>query len=382
MSEAMAVRAGRYIQQPTGYRAFIPVPLPPDPFLIFDTEMMSLLSSADRAIGRLDAATELLPNPDLFVAMYVRKEAVLSSQIEGTQASLDDLLEYEAKQVRRGKTVDVNEIVNYVEAMNYGLVRLESMPMSIRLMKEIHAKLLCGNVRGCEREPGELRRSQNWIGPDGCTLANATFVPPPPHEVLPALGALEQYMHEDTHTPPLIACGLAHAQFETIHPFLDGNGRMGRLLITFLLCWKGTLKRPLLYLSAFLKKNRSEYYDRLQAVRDHGDWEGWMKFFLRGVQEVSREAAETAREIQRLREGHRQLIMDEIQGTATGFILLDYLFMRPVVNVNQVMEVIQKSYTMANNLVARFERLGILNETTGNKRNRIYSYDPYIALMR
>jgi len=265
-------RAGKYVRQIGGYKAFIPKNLPPDPPIKMDGEMLTLLSQADRELGRLDGSTETLPNPDLFVFMYVRKEAVLSSQIEGTQASLMDVLEFEAHAVRTGRPKDVHEVVNYVAAMNYGLDRLKSLPLSLRLIREIHAALLEG-VRGSKRNPGEFRRSQNWVGPNGSTLASAIYVPPPPHEMGMALDNFEKFLHDKTSMPFLIKVGIAHAQFETIHPFVDGNGRVGRLLITFLLCQKEILKHPLLYLSHYFKLHRSEYYDRLQAIRDVGNWE-------------------------------------------------------------------------------------------------------------
>lgn len=372
-------RAGRYVSQPTGYRAFLPAPLPPDPPLVLDAERQVLLSEADRAIGRLDAATELLPNPELFVAMYVRREAVYSSQIEGTQASLTDLLEFEAETARRGAVGDVEEVVNYVRAMNLGLERLEELPLSLRLIREIHAELLSG-VRGGERTPGEFRRSQNWIGPAGATLREAVFVPPPPDELLSCMGALENFIHDQAPMPILLRCGLAHAQFETIHPFLDGNGRIGRLLITFMLCWRGVLQRPLLYLSDYLKRHRSIYYERLQAVRDEGDWEGWIDFFLTGVRDVAREASVTARRIQQLRDEHRAMIADNIAGTPIGLVLLDQLFERPMVTVNAVRGIVGRSYPVANDLVSKFAQLGLLREVTGQQRNRVFAYQPFLDL--
>ncbi len=249
-------RAGRFISQASGYKAFIPAPLPPDPPLQLDSEMARLMSEADRALGRLDGVTSILPNPDLFVAMYVRHEAVLSSQIEGTQCTLEDVLEMEIDPSGADQPKDIEEVVNYVGAMNYGLERLTTFPLSLRLIREIHRKLL-ENVRGAQRDPGEFRRTQNWIGPGGCTLATATFVPPPVPEMNEALGALERFMHEDASLPALAQIGLVHAQFETIHPFLDGNGRVGRLLITFLLCQRGILSQPLLYLSHYFKLHRA-----------------------------------------------------------------------------------------------------------------------------
>src|SRR5262245_20807423 len=249
------MRAGRYVKQIEGYRAFIPAPLPPDPPLVMDTELIRLLSEADRSLGRLDGVTSVLPNPDLFVAMYVRKEAVLSSQIEGTQSTLEDVLQFEVDATGVELPKDVEEVVNYVRAMNQGLRRLQQLPLSLRLIREIHATLL-ENARGSHRTPGEFRRTQNWIGPAGCTLETATFVPPPVREMHVALDNLEKFLH-DTSLPLLIQCGLAHAQFETIHPFLDGNGRVGRLLITFMLVQRGVLERPLLYLSQYLKAHRA-----------------------------------------------------------------------------------------------------------------------------
>lgn len=253
---ANASRAGKYVQQRTGYRAFIPSPLPPFPATQIDGRLQVLLSQADRALGRLDGSIQTLPHPDLFVFMYVRKEAVLSSQIEGTQSSLQDVLAAEAKVLSPDRPQDVDEVVNYVRAMNYGLQRLERLPVSIRLIREIHAELLAG-VRGSHLTPGHIRTSQNWIGPSGCTLNEATFVPPPPHEVAAHLSNLEQFLHSDSGLPLLVKIGLAHAQFETIHPFLDGNGRVGRLLITFLLCEQRVLEKPVLYLSYLLQASPS-----------------------------------------------------------------------------------------------------------------------------
>lgn len=369
-------RSGCYVLQPTGYRAFIPAALPPHPPLRLEGSLLVLLSEADRAIGRLDAATQLLPSPDLFVAMYVRREAVYSSQIEGTQASLADLLEYEADAARQGLSADVTELVNYVAALNYGLERLDALPLSIRLIREIHEKLISGS-RGGHLKPGELRQSQNWIGPRGCTLNEAVFVPPPPHEVPRLLGDLEKFLHEDLPFPPLVRCGLAHVQFETIHPFLDGNGRMGRLLITFWLCWKAILQRPLLYLSEYFKRHRQEYYDRLQQVREAGNWEDWMAFFLEGVRSVATEASETARRIQALRAEH-QLLLEDATG---GHLVLDRLCRQPMLTVNQIRDVIGMTYPVAADLVRRMEALGLLVEVTGRSRNRVFAYRPYLALL-
>lgn len=382
MSENMQTRAGRDISQLAGdlrYRAFIPKQLPPDPPIVFDAELLSLLSNADRALGRLDGIAEILPDPDLFVAMYVRKEAVLSSQIEGTQSSLVDLLEYESDKAAKGIPGDVEEVVNYVHAMNYGLDRLSELPISLRLIKEVHEKLLIG-TRGSERRPGEFRSTQNWIGPAGCTLANASFVPPPPHEVIPTLGRLESYIHDESPMPVLVKTGLVHAQFETIHPFLDGNGRVGRLLITLLLCERGILKRPLLYISHFFKQNRSEYYDRLSGIRTRGDWEGWIKFFLTGVYQVSIQATETSRSVLKLREEHRRLVQERIPGVVNGLALLDTLYANPVVTVRLAASQVGISNQAANTLVARFCEVGILRQIGEASRNRSFAYSDYLDI--
>ena len=366
--------------QPSGYKAFIPNRLPPDPAVRMDDEIWTAVSRADRTLARLDMTSEIVPDPDLFVYMYVRREAVLSSQIEGTQASLMDVLEYEAIAKEAGPDSDVVEVINYIDALRYGLARLAELPVSLRLIKEIHGRLL-RDARGSEKNPGEFRRSQNWIGPANCGLADAAFVPPPPHEMLTALDELERFIHDDRPIPALIKLGLIHSQFETIHPFLDGNGRMGRLLITFLLCEGDILKQPLLYLSYYFKKHRSEYYDRLQAVRDRGDWEGWLSFFLRGVYEVSREATEVARKVTRLREAHRGLITQRLgMRTSRALTLLESLYKNPYLSVAGIQEVTGLSPSNAGSLAARFIELGILNEATSKRRNRAFVYSEYLDL--
>ncbi len=379
-NKEMYSRAGRYVNQPTGYMAFYPSVLPPEPPVKVEGTLQALLSDADRALGRLDGSITTLPNPDLFVMMYVRKEAVLSSQIEGTQSSLQDLLAAEANVLSDTTPRDVNEVINYVKAMNYGLARLKDLPVSVRLIREIHAILL-ENVRGHHATPGELRQNQNWIGPSGCSLAEATFVPPPPNIVPEALGQWEKFLHSDYELPALIKIGLAHAQFETIHPFLDGNGRLGRLLITFLLTERGALQKPVLYLSHYFKRHRQVYYDLLQNIRDNGDWESWLAFFLRGVAEVSTEAAQTARKILQLRESHRLAITDHLgRAAGNGHKVLEHLYEHPVISVQDVQEITGTTYVAANQLVQRFVELGILGEITGYARNRRFRYEPYIAL--
>jgi Fic family protein len=373
-------RSGSYVRQPGGFHSFVPAPLPPNPPVRIDAPLQKLLSNADLAFGRLDGSIQILPNSDLFIFMYVRKEAVLSSQIEGTQSSLEDLLAAEANILATGRPRDVAEVVNYVAAMNHGMSRLKDLPVSIRLIREIHGKLMQG-VRGSKLTPGELRTSQNWIGPAGCTLNEAAFIPPPPHEVPEALRRLEAFLHAEDELPVLIKIGLAHAQFETIHPFLDGNGRIGRLLITFLLCEKRVLHKPVLYLSLFFKKHRQRYYDLLQGTRDRGDWESWVAFFLEGVIEVSGQATDTARRILALREDHRTAITANLgRAAGNGHRLLEYLFKRPIVSVNEVRELTGTTYPAANQLVDRFARLGIVAEITGQVRNRRFQYAPYIRL--
>jgi Fic family protein len=375
-----ALRAGGYRQQPGGYRAFLPAPLPPEPPVRIAGELQRHLSEADRALGRLDGSVQTLPNPDLFVYMYVRKEAVLSSQIEGTQSSLQDLLAAEAQLTDDRRPRDVDEVVNYVRAMKHGLARLAELPVSVRLIREIHAELLHG-VRGSRLTPGELRRTQNWIGPGGCTLAEATFVPPPPDELQAALGALETFLHQHDDLPLLVKIGLAHAQFETIHPFLDGNGRVGRLLITFLLCERGVLHKPVLYLSHYFKRHRQVYYERLQAVRDTGDFEGWLVFFLRGVADVSVEAADTARRILELREQHRRAITDQLgRAAGNGHRVLERLYEQPILSVKDAQTLLGTTFAGANQIVQRLVALGVLRELTGQARHRRFRYDAYVRL--
>jgi Fic family protein len=306
---------------------------------------------------------------------------VLSSQIEGTQSSLQDLLAAEAELLGAdGRPGDVDEVINYIKAMKHGLARLPELPVSVRLIREIHGKLLEG-VRGSRLTPGEVRRSQNWIGPGGASLNEATFIPPP-HEMVPELlSDLEKFLHRKDEMPLLVRIGLAHAQFETIHPFLDGNGRIGRLLITFLLTESEVLHKPVLYLSHYFKRNRQAYYEHLQAVRDRGDWEGWLDFFLRGVIDVSAESTETARRILLMREKYRTEITARLgRAAGNGHKVLESLFDRPIVSVADVEKTTGTTYAAANNLVARLERIGVLLEMTGYARNRRFKFDPYVRL--
>ena len=372
-------RSGAYIQQQTGYKAFIPNPLPPNPPVKIEGELQNLLSKADMSLARLDGLGYFLPNSSLFIAMFVKKEALLSSQIEGTQASLEDLFEFESGE-KPDNINDVAEVVNYIKALNYGIERLTDFPMSLRLLKEIHLILMEG-VRGGEKTPGEFKKSQNWIGSAGCTLKDARFVPPPPFEAEAAMGTLELYMHQPLQLPVLVTCALIHFLFETIHPFLDGNGRLGRLLITFYLQWQGVMKKPLLYLSYYFKKNRQEYYDRLNMVRDSGDFEQWIAFFLKGVVVTADSAVETARQIMELQTTHRNLLWQKKLSSPLAVGILEKLYYTPYISVNDVARDFSISYQAASTLVSQLEVIGILREITGRKRDKRYIYSDYLHIL-
>lgn len=372
-------RSGTYVNQPGGYKAFIPKPLPPTPPVALEGDLLNILSKADMSLARLDGIGHVLPNVNLLIAMYVRKEALISSQIEGTQASLEDLFEFESGEKPKNIN-DVAEVVNYIKALNYGIKRLGSFTMSLRLIKEIHSVLMKG-VRGGEKMPGEFKKSQNWIGPAGAALNEATFVPPPPHEAEKAIGELEKYMHKKEKLPVLVDCALIHYQFETIHPFLDGNGRLGRLLITYYLYWKGVLTKPLLYLSYFFKKRRQEYYDRLSLVRENGDYEQWVSFFLTGVIEISDSAIDTSKRILELQSNHRNLLWKKKISSPLAVGILEKLFYVPYVSVNDVAKEFSISFQAASTLVAQFETAGILKEITGRKRDKRYIYADYINIL-
>ena len=375
----MTNRSGKLITQPGGYKAFVPEKLQPSPPLRIEGALQNLLSQADMALARLDGMGYFLPNPDLFIAMYVRKEALLSSQIEGTQASLEDIFEYESGD-KPENINDVAEVINYIRALNYGMDRLKTLPMSLRLIKEIHGVLMQG-TRGGNKAPGEFRKTQNWIGPPGGTLKDARYIPPPPQEVVKTMGDLEQYIHKGRKLPVLIDCGLVHYQFESIHPFLDGNGRVGRLLITFYLYFRGVLHRPLLYLSYYFKKNRQEYYDRLNMVRDKGDYEQWIAFFLKGVVETADSAVETARKILELQTKHRELLWKKKLSSPLAVGILERLFQKPYVSVNDVAKEFSISFQAASNLVSQLEGAGILHEITGKKRDKRFIYAAYISIL-
>lgn len=376
----MGGRAGQFISQLTGFKAFIPELLTSEKFKINrDDELIALLSEADRSLARLDGTTQILPDLDFFIFMYVKKEALLSSQIEGTQASLQGVLEFEADLTPKGEKVDdIKEVVNYQKAMNYGINRLKEFPMSMRLIKEIHEILLV-DTRGHEKTPGAFRDSQNWIGPKGSTIETAAYVPPPKVEVLGLMGDLEKYLYREDKIPPLEKIAMIHYQFESIHPFLDGNGRIGRLLITFYLLWKNILASPVLYLSYYFKKNRQEYYERLNNVRDKDDIEGWVKFFLKGIIEVCKDAASTAKEVIKLKEN---LIEKHSSISIYAVKLINYIFHYPFLNSRKITQYLKVSKQTALILIKAFEKEGVLKEFTGKKRWKEYLFIDYISIIK
>jgi len=374
-------RLGRLVETPVAgetVRAFVPPPLPPVP-TIDVLGLLDRLSLAERALGRLDGITMLLPRQELFLYMYVRKEAVLSSQIEGTQSTLSDLLRFETEAQAGQPIDDIREVSNYVDAMMYGLERLQELPLSLRLIREMHARLLQSG-RGGTKDPGEFRRSQNWIG--GTRPSNALFVPPPVTELDDCLGAFERFMHEDqSRLPAIIKAGLLHVQFETIHPFLDGNGRIGRLLVTLYLCVNGVLQKPLLYLSLFLKTHRADYYRLLQEVREHGRWEAWLDFFLAGVAETANQAFDAATRIVDLFKEDRERITAESDRAGSSLRIHELFQQHPFLTANQLVEHTGLSAPTVNAALADLERFGILEEITGRKRGRVFSYRAYLTIL-
>ncbi|HLX68103.1 MAG TPA: Fic family protein [Verrucomicrobiae bacterium] len=374
---------GHYVPLPSAAgekaRAFVPNPLPPGPPLVLDAELQELVEKAMLALGRLDGLTTVLPDPTLFLYSYVRKEAVLSSQIEGTQSSLSDLLLFEHEGVAGVPLDDVQEVSNYVAAMNYGLTRLEKLPLSLRLLKEIHGVLL-SKGRGSKKEPGEFRRSQNWVG--GTRPGNAVFVPPPPDLLLDCLGALEKFLHNDPiKTPLLVKAALAHVQFETIHPFLDGNGRLGRLLITFLFCAEGALREPLLYLSLYFKQNRQQYYDLLQSVRLNGDWEAWLRFFLTGVEDTANQAAQTAKALMNLAAADEKQVQSLGKPAGSALRVHRLLQAQPIISIATASDELTLTTPTVTASLKHLEKLGIVRETTGGKYARLYAYDKYLKIL-
>jgi Fic family protein len=375
-------RLGRYSTSKVGgetIRAFVPPPLPPVPPIELN-RLQSLLEQANQALGRLDGLASVLPDLTLFLYAYVRKEAVLSSQIEGTQSSLSDLMLFENEEAPGVPIEDVREVSNYVSALSFGLERLRSgFPLSLRLIREIHEVLL-SHGRGSEKAPGEFRRSQNWIG--GTRPGNAHFVPPPPELVMDCMGQLESFLHEERpELPLLVRAGLAHVQFETIHPFLDGNGRLGRLLITFLLCAGGALQEPILYLSLYFKAHRQAYYDHLMDVRTKGDWEGWLEFFLEGVRETSAQAVSSARRIISLMDSDRKKIEGLGRPAASVLRVHQHAQTHPILSIASTAQKVGISFPTASAAIDHLEKLGILREVTGRQRNRHFVYGAYLAIL-
>ncbi len=360
-----APEAGRVVQTAQGYAAFVPAPLPPR--LEYDTDLVRALSRADAALSELSGLGRVLPNPHLLIAPYLRREAVLSSRIEGTQASLADLLAEEAGQTPRAAPSDVREVRNYVTALEYGIERLATLPLSLRLVRELHGKLMHG-VRGDRATPGQFRRSQNWIGPSGSTPASASYVPPPVTQMKEVLGEWEKFLHRRDKLPDLIQCALMHEQFEAIHPFLDGNGRVGRLLITLFLIERDRLTQPLLYLSEFIERHRRPYYEHLQRVRTHAEWNAWLHYFLEGVRWSAVRAARQARELMDLRETMRRKLADSPKALA----LIDDLFVNPNINVARVKKLLGVTDPTARKSLAELERAGYIRETTGRTWGRQY----------
>jgi Fic family protein len=373
-------RAGSFLTHLNGYKAFHPNPLPPEPPLAQDEELTYLLGKATHAVGRLSGLSAIIPDPDLFVYLYVRKEALLSSQIEGTQCSLEDILNPEVE-TNSGSipSPDIEEVSNYVKAMNQGLARLTSLPVSARLIKEIHTMLMRG-VRGSGKTPGEFRISQNWIGRPGATLTTAQFVPPPPEEVERLISDLEKFIHSPDRIPPLIKVALIHAQFETIHPFLDGNGRLGRLLITYLLVFWNVLDKPLLYISYYFKAHRTEYYARLMDIRLHGDWESWIKFFLRAVYESADMGVQSATEIHKLMTSHRLRVQNE-DVSPTTLQVYDRFCREPILSASILVAKLSSSKPTIQRALSYLQSLGIIQEVSGKQRHRRYAYQAYLDIL-
>jgi Fic family protein len=371
--------AGQAILTPTGFWAFVPNPLPPD--INWNLPLVSALSEAERELSRLAALAGNFPFPRLLIQPFIRNEAVISSRIEGTRASLEDLYTYETTQLSfLEQTGDVREVYNYVRATDYGLERLNSLPVSLRLIRELHGKLM-ENVRGGTLTPGEFRRSQNWIGPAGSTPSSAPYVPPPVEEMHQALDALEKFIHSDTQIPVLVRAGMIHYQFEAIHPFLDGNGRVGRLLIVLLLCEWGLLSQPLLNLSAYIDLYRQEYYDRLLAVSQRGDWDAWLRFFLRGVSEQARDGVARMERLQTLRLQY-QPVVDADRKPERMSAVVDFLFSRPIFSIRQASGGLGIPFRNTEPFIERLVHAGVLREITGYARNRIFQADEILRAVQ
>ena len=368
-------KSGKVIRTPEGYHAFVPAQLPPE--IAYDDALVLALSRADAALSELSGLGRLLPNPHLLIAPYVRREAVLSSRIEGTRASLSDvLLDEMGDDAAKVDPADVREVRNYVNALEFGVKRLESLPLSLRLTRELHGRLMKG-VRGDRATPGEFRRSQNWIGPAGSTPATAAFVPPPPREMDVALADWEKFLHQRNRMPDLIQCALVHEQFEAIHPFLDGNGRVGRLLITLFLIERGRLSQPLLYLSAYIEDHRQDYYDLLQRTRTRGEWNAWFRFFLAGVAEMAQDAVHRSRQLMELREKLRKRLVDKPRALA----LLDELFVNPYITVARAEQMLEVSNPTARQAVALLQQHRVLKEVSGRQWGKLYLARPILDVI-
>ncbi|MCI5071851.1 Fic family protein [bacterium] len=378
--EYISNRAGRVVKQPSGYYSFLPEPLPPkNPPLKITAEIISLHGKASRAIGELKGVTSIISDPDLFVYLFVRKEALLSSQIEGTQCSLEDILD-EDNDGSRHNQQDVTEVSNYINAMNYSLERVHKIPISNRLLKETH-KILLQDVRGQTKDPGSFKKSPNWIGSPGATLESANFVPPPPEASIEGMSNLEKYIHTDDEMPKLIKAGLIHAQFETLHPFLDGNGRLGRLLITLLLCHWEILDKPLVYLSYFFKANRTEYYQKLTNIRSKGEWESWIQFFLQGIIETSEIAQQAAKDIYHLHNKDRATLHTE-SASQKVLQVFEAFCKFPILTVPELAKTIEGSnQNTLNRAIKTLLELKLLEQTTNQKRNRKFVYRSYMNIL-
>ena len=377
----MKNRAGEYHINLTGefqYKSFVPKPLPPEPPVKIDEKMVGLLSEGNRNIGILEGLSRQIPNIELFVSMYVRKEALLSSQIEGTQATLDDILD---PRVEKNINRHVSDVINYIKASQYARRKLKELPICNRLIKEIHG-ILMQNVRGEEKNPGEFRHSQNWIGPAGSTLKNARYIPPNPDDMLKAMSDLEKFINYEDEIEPLIKIALIHYQFETIHPFLDGNGRIGRLLINLFLMEKGLLSHETLYISYFLKRNRIEYYDRLTEVRAKGNFEQWIKFFLLAINESAIDAVQTIDKLVELHNKNIRVVENTGRAAKTIMRVFDYLESFPIIDIGKTSEELNLSFGAVSNAVNKLVELGILKQTESAQRNRVFAYEEYLNILR
>lgn len=374
-------RAGIYVDNLNGeatYQSFKPNPLPPIPEIEMDGEIVKLLVDANKQLVKLDTASQLISNADLFISMYVRKEALISSQIEGTQCTLDDVLDPE---VEANANLDVSDVINYVKATQYALKRLERLPLCCRLIREIH-EVLMENVRGQDKTPGEFRHSQNWIGSANCSLKDARYIPPNVEDMQTAMSDLEKYINENVDYDPLIRAALIHYQFETIHPFLDGNGRIGRLLILLYLMEQRLIEKPVIYISYFLKKNQIEYYDRISEVRRTGNFEQWIRFFLEAVSKAASDSLEAIRQLSVLHDTNVEKLPKTTRSKDNLRAVFDYIEQYPIIDIKRTAKELEVSYNTVAAAVRKLVELGILQETTNAARNRVFAYEEYLAILR